>query len=119
MDFVELFSPSLVSPHAIGLVLRVDTSQVFDPTSGWDVRKKERHQKFRNFQKKHKPGMMMSSPECRAFSPLMALNKGKVQPEKFKRLLHEGCSCGIFSLESIDCQIDQATSSWGRGAHQL
>ena len=31
----------------------------------------------------------------------------------------KGAHVGFFSLESIDCQIDQATSSWGRGAHQL
>eukprot|EP00435_Cladocopium_sp_Y103_P028637 s478_g7.t1 len=107
VDFVELFSPPRVSSHAIGLGLRVDTDQVFDLTFGWDVRKKDHRQKFREFQKKRQPSMMMASPECKAFSPLMALNEGKMNPETYKRMLHEGILMWDFSLEAIDQQLAQ------------
>ena len=106
MDFVELFSPRRVAPHAIKLGLKVD-QQVFDLTAGWDVRKKEHRQKFREFLKKRRPSMMMASPECKAFSPLMFLNQNKMDPAALGRIIQEGQLMWDYTLESIESQLSQ------------
>ena len=107
VDFVELFSPPRVLPHAAGLGLKVDREQVFDLTSGWDVRKKEHRQKFREFQKRRTPSMTMASPVCKAFSPLMAINKGRMDPKLLRKNLTEGRLMWDFSLEAIEEQCNE------------
>ena len=105
VDFVELFSPRRVAPHAIKLGLKVD-QQIFDLTAGWDVRRKEHRQKFREFLKKRRP-MMMASPECKAFSPLMFLNQNKMDPAALRRIIQEGQLMWDYTLESIESQLSQ------------
>ena len=65
-DFVELFSPPRVTPHAQKMGLAVETEMIFDLQHGWDVREAKHRKAFRNHRDRHRPRMLMASPACRA-----------------------------------------------------
>ena len=106
LDFVELFSPPRVVPHARALGLQVDMDNVFDLTHGWDVRRKDHRQKFRNHQRKRCPKTLMASPVCKAFTLLRQLNRSRMDPQKMKEDLAEGVLMWDFSLQAIEEQLE-------------
>lgn len=103
-DFAEVFSPPRVSPHVQKKGMRVP-SKVFDLSHGWDVRRLQDRQDFRQFQDHHRPGMAMFSPECKAYSQLMNVNWGRMDPKKAKTILAEGQLMWNFSLEGAHAQL--------------
>ena len=105
LDFAELFSPPRVTPVASQLGLRTDHNQIFDLTAGWDVRRKEHRQRFRDFRRKRKPKMLMESPECKAFTPLRHINHSRMDPEEVRRGVVEGTLMWDFSLENAEAQM--------------
>ena len=105
VDFAELFSPPRIAPVAQKLGLKIDPDNVFDLTAGWDVKKKQARQKFRKFQTKRRPKMLMCSPICKPFSAWRHINHPKMDPRKLRLDLEEGHLMWNFSLEAIDGQL--------------
>ena len=100
LDFVELFSPPRVVPHAQKAGLKVDTSHVFDLQHGWDVRKLSHRRMFRQHRRKHRPRMMMASPACKAFTHLRHIYQERMDPETCRRTTAEGHLMWNFALEA-------------------
>ena len=110
IDFAELFSPPRVTPEAQKLGLRVEADMVFDIEHGWDVRSKQSRQKFRKFQQKRKPKMLMCSPVCKAFTAFRHLNHPRMNPQRLRQDLEEGKLMWNFSLEA--CQEQQSSGDY-------
>ena len=105
LDFVELFSPPRVIPHAQRAGLKVDSSHVFDLQHGWDVRKLSHRRAFRQYRKKHRPRMMMASPACKAFTRLRHIYQERMDPETCRRTVAEGHLMWNFAMEACEEQI--------------
>ena len=106
LDFMELFSPPRVSPLAQQLGLRI-SDQVFDLEAGWDVRKVDHRRQFRQAQQDQRPGFLMTSPECKGYSPLMNVNWPRMDPAKAQQIRREGELMWNFAVESCETQDDQ------------
>ena len=104
LDFAELFSPPRVTPIAQKMGLKVDMSTHFDLSVGWDVRKADHRQQFRDFQQKCCPRFLTLSPECRAYSQLMNVNWDRMDEATKEKIIHEGKLMWNFSLESAETQ---------------
>ena len=105
LDFVELFSPPRVIPHAQRAGLKVDSSHVFDLQHGWDVRKLSHRRAFRQYRKKRRPRMMMASPACKAFTHLRHIYQERMDPETCRRTVAEGHLMWNFAMEACEEQI--------------
>ena len=103
-DFAELFSPPRIVPLAQEAGLKVHREHVFDLEAGWDVRKKNCRNAFREFQRRAKPRMLMESPECKAFSQIMNVNWDRMCPSDIHRIRTEGDLMWDFSIEAAEEQ---------------
>ena len=105
VDFAELFSPPRVSPVAQRLGLRT-SNQTYDLEAGWDVRKVDYRRHFRQFQQEQRPGFLMSSPECKGYSPLMNVNWSRMDPIKAAEIRRDGELMWNFAVEASEEQDD-------------
>ena len=105
-DIAELFSPPRIVPMAQERGLQVQKDHVFDLEAGWDVRKKSCRDHFREFQRKKKPGMLMESPECKAYSQLMNVNWGRMNPSQVRQIISEGKLMWDFAVEAAEEQYE-------------
>ena len=103
-DFAELFSPPRIVPLAQESGLKVRRDHIFDLDADWDVRKKSCRNSFREFQRRHRPRMLMESPECKAFSQLMNVNWQRMNPSEVRRIRSEGELMWDFSVEAAEEQ---------------
>lgn len=105
-DLAELFSPPRVALVAQERGLRVQLDQIFDLEAGWDVRRKSCRDQFREFQRKKKPGMLVESPECKAYSQLMNVNWDRMDPSQVRQIISEGKLMWDFAVEAAEEQCE-------------
>ena len=85
LDFVELWDQA----QKMGLSVQ-SKGDTFDLEAGWNAQKSEHRKRFRKFQKEMKPLMLTMSPECKFFTQLLRINRGKMSAEVLRRGLAEG-----------------------------
>ena len=100
----EVFNPGRfldgASARGLSTGYAFDMTQL-DPDDGepWDMNNEAKRNKAREKLKTDRPLLLIGSPMCKAFSSLMALNVGKMDPAKVRGIIAEGVKHLKFCFE--------------------
>ncbi len=87
-DFMEIFTAPRVVPVCCELGLRASLS--VDLLTGWDLLREETQHRLNCEIERRRPAVIMSSPPCTMYSPLMTMwNLKRMDPEKVKKQLKD------------------------------
>ena len=107
----ELFSHPRVVSEIAGLPeLGLAPGSTFDLRSdpegnSWDFLKAGGRDRARLQIQNHKPFLIIGSPPCTCYSPLMTLNKHRMDPRVYKRKLAEAKILFNFTLKIYEAQL--------------
>ena len=101
-DITEIFSPPRMteSCKSYGLL----PGYAIDLETGWDLTNKSHVKSLERIVDEEDPYLLTGSPPCEPFSPLQALNEGRVDPEVQKQRYDEGVeklktACGFYERQ--------------------
>ena len=121
-DFMEVFNPNRMSPHAQKHGLRLPSLSYFDVLTGWNFFDEKDCQLFWDKLEADSPYLVVLSPICRAFSILQNINWDRMDPKLKESIIAEGLSMWHFTMRVAKYQSDrgrrfliehpQTASSW-------
>lgn len=84
----ELYGPGRLAPEV--KKRNMDVGTCYDLQTGWDLEQERHREEMWRTLKQERPDILVVSPPCTAFSPLQAINWGRMDQQKKIRLIQAG-----------------------------
>jgi hypothetical protein len=123
VSFSEVFSPPRIAPEVAKAGAPLGARASWDLRQGWDSSRRTDVRELWRHLKEDKPETVWLCPECRAFSAINRINRDRMDPVEWQRIVSDGVRDLVLCMEIAEYQVNQGryfafehplyASSWG------